>query len=69
VDIDVHTLRLPVPDLRRQLLNEPDSHWRPARYPGRCTGCGAWYSKGTAVRTPHWGAGRWIAECCAGSTP
>jgi hypothetical protein len=35
--------------------------WIAAAYPGRCTGCGDWYTPGTAITRDDTG---WRAECC-----
>lgn len=56
-------------DLRVQLLTTPKTRWRAAKHAGRCTSCGTPYQPGTAIKTPHWNAGRYVAECCAEDQP
>ena len=45
---------------RKRLLQSV--RWIVASYPGRCTGCGDWYSPGAAIRRD---GNSWRAECCA----
>lgn len=47
---------------RSRVLKEPGAI--PAKYNGRCNGCGEWFPKGTPIRADSNEDGKWIAQCC-----
>lgn len=67
VQEEANTERLAV---RARLLSSqwtPDHVWFPAAYSGRCVGCRAWFTPGTAIRritTDDHATPAYLAECC-----